>query len=46
MSRRTFSAVRVRRRAPTTRSRAFAAARWWLTGQMPQRRCTITGTSQ
>jgi CBS-domain-containing membrane protein len=33
-------------RAPTTRSSALLAARWWLTGQMPHRRCTITGTSQ
>jgi hypothetical protein len=25
---------------------ALAAARWWLTGQIPHRRCTRTGTSQ
>jgi hypothetical protein len=30
---------------PTIMSIALAAARWWLTGQMPHSRCTITGTS-
>ena len=36
----------VNRFAPTIRSIAFAAARWCDTGQMPHRRCTMTGTSQ
>ncbi len=32
--------------APTTTSMALAAARWWLTGQMPQSLWTRTGASQ
>jgi hypothetical protein len=31
---------------PSARSSALQAARWCDTGQMPHRRCTITGTSQ
>ena len=39
-------AAGVRVGVPTMTSKAFEAAMWWDTGQMPHRRCTITGTSQ
>ncbi len=46
MSRRTLSAVGRQVVRADHLSSAFAAARWWLTGQMPHRRCTMTGISQ